>query len=822
MKYTAAAILSLLMAAVAAAQQAPVSGSVMDFSGGLNNYTASIYLNNNESPRLMNVVIDEPLGELRQRNGWQTCGHTPSGNTVTALFNYNKNNGAKYLIVSDNISVWQTDNCSDFTLIWTGLDTNSIPHFKTIYDNLWVVNGSTFPVVWNGSTASQLDGVAPRPLAPKAKYIEFWKSRVFLGNSAADPSAVYFSQLTDLKTGQVLDPATSTNAWSNTSNLIYFSRDDGSVLYGIKVYRDNLYSWKETGISRLVFESQYQLSVGKTVSVTGSKFQDSIQEMDDGFIRFLGRDGVYKFNGNVAQRISTKWTPTFYTFLQPSMGQAYQQWDSASDFYAGTLVQISTFTQGYLGKLTVPFTNITNWSWESGPSNWTLSGSAAIKNSTDLDIGGLVIGTTIQTAVSGDTHLMTMDNNSVTTGRAGFTMTLQNIDGASLFSKTVYLDQNYDEDMTLVVDTIPLAGITGPVRLVATEYWGTGSFTSAYFPAEVVPSGQLNYAYGLAIQRVYYPGFPPGRVQYQYNKVHVDLTNLATLVPKVFIATSAGSWESQDIQATGLTQWRLFDTVSDSKLETLGFQVKTAATQGGLAAASYYTITPGAVVSGTTNTWLKVKASMQTSLNYVTPYVDRVVANWVTGSLQKSGVVAFPYKSRYWMSVSTSATTPYNNLTMVESKSPLGSYTMFDLPITAMTLWNNQLYAGIGGTDKIGLMDTGSTDDGATITSYWDSRDEIYTSPVVYKSINRMIVDYRRLPDNNNLQIGLSNNLGTQFSYKTLDTGTFTLPRNTKIINMDANRTLQFRSRILNNTPGVGFSVLGVHTFGSESNFQGN
>lgn len=793
----------------------------MDFSGGLNNYTASIYLNKNESPRLMNVVIDEPLGELRQRNGWQTCGHTPSGKTVTALFNYNKNNGARYLIVSDNISVWQTDNCTDFTLIWTGLDTNSIPHFKTIYDNLWVVNGSTFPITWNGSTASQLDGVAGRPLAPKAKYIEFWKSRVFLGNSAADPSGVYFSQLTDLITGQVLDPATAPHAWSNTSNLIYFSRDDGSPLYGIKVYRDNMYGWKETGILRLVFENQYQLSVSKTVSVTGSKFQDSIQEMDDGFIRFLGRDGVYKFNGNVVQRISTKWTPTFYTFLQPTMGQAYQQWDSANDYVAGTLVNLSTFTQNYAGKLTMPFSDITNWSWESGSTNWTLTGISAVKNSTDLDIGGQVIGTAIQNAVSGATHLMTMDYNNLTAGRTGFTITLQNIDGASLWTKTLYMDQNYDAAMTLVVDTIPLAGITGPVRLTVSEYWGNATFTSAYFPAEVVPSGQINYAYGLAIQRIMCGGFPPGVVCYQYNKVHLDLTNVAAALPKIF-STSAGSWESQDIQATALTQWRLFDTVSDPKLQTLGFQVKTAATQGGLAAASYYPITPGAVVSATTNQWLKVKASMQTSLNYVTPYIDRVVANWVTGSLQKSGVVAFPYKSRYWMSVSTSATTPYNNLTMVESKSPLGSYTMFDLPITAMTRWNNQLYAGIGGTDKIGLMDTGSTDDGATIVSYWDSRDEIYTSPVIYKSVNRLIVDYRRLPVNSGLQIGLSNNLGTSFSYKTLNTGEFTLPRNTRIINMDANRTLQFRSRILNSTPGVGFSVLGVHTFGSESNFQGN
>jgi hypothetical protein len=217
-----------------------------------------------------------------------------------------------------------------------------------------------------------------------------------------------------------------------------------------------------------------------------------------------------------------------------------------------------------------------------------------------------------------------------------------------------------------------------------------------------------------------------------------------------------------------------------------------------------------------------VKVTLASALNYWTPYSDRITENWITGNLSKSGIVSTNYSSRYWTSVSTDQTKPYNNISMVESRSPLATYTMFDLPITAMTIWNDKLYGAIGGTDKIALMDTGSTDDGATIHSYWDSRDEIYTSPVIYKSVNKMIVDYRRQPVNPGLQIGLSNDLGNTFSYKTLDTGAVALPRNTKIINMDANRTLQFRSRIKNDTSGVGFDIIGVHTFGSEGNFLGH
>ena len=137
---------------VANAADTPVSASFLDFSGGLNDYQAPMYIPKNESPDLLNVVIDEPMGALTQRKGYQSCGNTPSGNTATALYEYVTNDGARHRIVSDNVTVWATADCVTYSTITTGLSSFYTPRFATINNRLWIVNGSTYPYVWDTNT----------------------------------------------------------------------------------------------------------------------------------------------------------------------------------------------------------------------------------------------------------------------------------------------------------------------------------------------------------------------------------------------------------------------------------------------------------------------------------------------------------------------------------------------------------------------------------------------------------------------------------------------------------------------------------------------
>ena len=790
----------ILLTSSLCAQQTPVEQHYIDFSGGLNNYKSSVYLEKNESPDLLNVVIDEPLGSISQRNGWARCGSIPSGNTITNMYEYAKNNGTRNMIVSDNISIWQTADCSNFTLISTGHDALAVPRFATVNDNLWIVNGFDYPYVWDGATGWALNGAGTLPTAPKAKLIAWWKSRVWLGNIATDPSALYFSALSDPlgAPGNVLDPAISSTAWANVNNLIYFNRSDGSQLYGLKVYRDNLYGFKDTGISRLVFQSEYQLNVVKNVTEIGSKFQESIVEMDDGLLRYIGRDGEYRFDGSTPQRVSTKWTSTFESFQQPSSAVLnYRAWNTLADWNSGVGVAISTLSAAAQISLYQAATVGPNLGAESG-DNSNLTNVGFDNVSTEHYWG----------ARSWKTNILDTSNFY-----PGFTVAIYSQSGALLSTDNNPPGTTLGVWKEYTVGSILPAGGTGPTVKVVISYsvnYGADHGTLTY--PSVVPG--ITDAYGNKYIYLRYASMYKGAAGSNYSYFDIDESSLGSPI--------TGTFTSGPIHAAQLTNWRSFDVTETLNSGTIGLQVRTAATQAGLQSASYVSINPGDTPAGT-NPWLQWTSNWSTMNRITPPIMAGAVANWLTGFPTKSLLSGINYKSRYWVAASTTVGGLYNDVVMVESKPPVESHTMYDLGLSAMTLWNNLLYGAISGTPYIARMDYGSTDGGAAIHSHWTSRDELYDNPLAYKSVNKMIVDYPSTPANNSLQIGLSPDFGATWQYTPVDTGLLLLlARTTRNINPAANRALQFRSRVDNSVLGSGWTIYGMHNYGSASNFLGN
>ena len=816
----------LLFCAPVFAGNTPIASSYRDFSGGLNNFYASVSLQPNESPNLMNVVIDEQLGALSQRKGYLTCGNTPSGNTATAMYEYSKNNGSRNLIISDNTSIWQTPDCVQFSTIATGLNSLDLPHFDTVQDNLWAVNGSTWPIVWDGTTATYLDGGDDRPLGPKGRLIAYWKSRVWIGNMTTDPSGLRFSSLTDAD-GNIMDPATSTNAWSNTANMIYFNRDNGSPLYAIKVYRDNLYAFKENDILRLVFESEYTASgvtVTKTVSKTGSKFQDSIVEMDDGLLRFVGRDGVYAFDGSMVKRISTKWTPTFYTFKQPSHAEVYKSWDTSAEWLNGSELTVSTSV--YPGSLSLPIEDFSDGSYSDGPVWYSYQSTIAI-NSGYLKSGdGYVFIFSSYTKLDG-IHNLNLYTGTVSTGTIRdtdiyITYTSSYPTGAFYGANYIHIRSSIDG---WYFSAHSDAGNGNATRVCLSPTYPYSSFpVNTDIPISYTLTGEnLSVIIGtISLSGCTLINVPAN------NKYFVTLLSKGEGITNIdFLYKSTANFTSEISTATGIAIWKTFDADETLNAQTIAYQIRTGTSVYNASVAAWRDISPGALVSDTTDTYSQWKADFSTTDNGVTPVLNSASIGWVTGDATISPVTGVDYLSRYWLAASTTVGNDYNDITMVENRTGIGetsgNATRFNLPISAMTRWNNNLYGAIGNTSKIVRLDYGDTDDGAAIISYWDSRDDIFDNPIMYKSINRQIVDFASIPANNGIKVGLSNDLGSTWSYKTFNTAKNpSLLRNTQLINMDANNMLQFRSRIYNDKLGIGYIIYGLHAFGVAGNFFGN
>lgn len=784
----------LFFVSIGYSQTLPITKDYIDFSGGLNTYTASVYIKPNESPDLMNVVIDEPLGSISQRNGYQVCGSIPSGNAITNLFEYVKINGSRNLIVTDNVTIWQTSDCQIFTQIATGRYAYSVPRFANVRDNVWITNGHDSPIVWNGTTASILDGAGGRPNAPVAKYIAWWQNRVWLGNTPTEPSAVVFSKIATIE-GTALDPATDPAAWTDATLQIYVNRGDGSQLYGMKVYRSNLFLIKETGISRLDFQSEYNLNVVKNVTTIGSKFNESFVEMDDGFLRYAGRDGTYKFDGVTPIRTSTKWNSVYKSIQQPySFVENFRNWASVASFNRGVGVNVSTLSAANeismyqvnsvgpnLGAELGDNTNVTNAGFDnvSTEYNW---GSRSWKTNI-RDTGNLYPSITVKLYKIDDTLLASCNNLPGDTPGVwkSYNCSALTADiGAQIKVVISYL-VNFTVDEGVLTYTQVIPGVT---------HSGANSFVGITYATMYKGGAGSNYVY-----------------------FDVDESPLASPL--------TGTFTSEPYHAVGLTKWGAFDVIQTLNSATIAYQVRTGATASALASASYYSITPGAAPSGT-DTWIQWTSGWSTTNRLDSPRLSSVKLNWWTGFNIKSLLSGINYKGRYWMTACKTPNQDYNDIVMVESKSPIQSHTRYDLPISAFTIWNDHLYGAIGNTAKIARLDYGTTDDGVAITSYWNSRDEVYDAPLYFKSVNRAIVDYSSLSGNTNVLIGLSNDFGSTYQELPVNLSLSTNPRNTKNINFNANRDLQFRTRIFNDTLGLGFTMYGLHTYGTANQFMGN
>lgn len=797
----------LLSGSLAYGADTPVAVGYRDFSGGLNNDDASISIAQNESPDLLNVQIDEPMGALTQRNGYISCGVIPGGATATNLYEYAKNDGSRNLIVTDNVSIWQTGDCVNYSTVTTGLSATAFPRFATALDKLWIVNGSTWPLVWDGSTLKKLDGI-DGPESFKAKFITYWKSRIWLANTPTAPSSVYFTSLVS-STGAIIAPDVSTQAWSNL-NQLYISRDDGSPLYGIRVYRDNLYAFKETGVSRIVFESDYNLSVQKNVTTIGSKFQESIVEMDDGLLRYVGRDGVYAFDGTTVKRLSSKWYPTFKTIKQPSRQELYRLWDTASDFISGEISNVSTSV--FNNSLSLRIEDFEDLDYTHNPVWFKLS-VASVYTSTNAAleyISGVTPGIyTLTNYQNGDLNFDIYPNN-------GIFQVVLSTDFINLLFGPYGLDIRHSDPTAAVSLNTTLNG--KPFENICTVNVSTHMKDYGWWNVNVSKNGG---AFTLTISSnnaSYSCSGNSARATTPY----ILFTHTRGIIDNIsVIYASTGIYTSGITTATSVIEWRSFETDTTLSGQTITYEVRTGTSVYNTLLNAWKPISPGALVSTTTDNYAQWRANFSTNNNGFTPLLDSASLGWITGDASRSALAAINYQSRYWMTASTSLANDYNDLVMVESKSPLATYTKYNLPISAFTLWNGNLYGAISNTAKIARLDYGSTDDGAAISSYWNSRDEIYDA-ISYKTINTAILDYSNDPANTGVTVSLSPDMGFSWQDRTVNIAASTLPRNTKKLNYNANTALGFRTKISNNVLGLGFKVYGLHNFGFQTSFFGN
>lgn len=774
----------LLVAGLAYGQQPqpqPLIGApYRDFSGGYNDTVAPSNLQPNQSPGLLNVKIDDPPGSLKPREGYLSCGITPSGLKPTSLYEYNSNSsgGIPRFIVTDSSTVWQTQDCVSFTTVTERLNGGVLPSFATVRDKLWIVDRTTHVITWNGTVEKQLDGTVstPNPAPPRANYIEFWNERVWMARTNTNPSGVFFSDLTDTL-GNDMDPSTGTVAWP-ADNVIQVAQENGSPIYAIKVYRNALFVFKDNGIWRIDFNGPFDITVSKTLSSAGTRYQSSIVEMDN-LLYFFGKDGFYAFDGDRAVRVSDDFRNKFSAISQNSSESASNIWDSKADFDLGTSSRTDTGSQSGLVLISTQAGYVSGGTFETASvSPWVCIPDPTYSNG-EIGACGPFASPSYQ-VLEGSQSGRAMANGTLNDS----TISIFNVSGTTL--TTVSGCGNLLTGNTYYFDSAAYSG------------------TSVYMHFYVNNSSTEK-------THLYSPSFTAvGRITYQCVNVsgggvsgYQSIDNVQT-----YAYYSSGTHTSEIFNTVDISSWSTFEADATNNGGSIVYEIKVGSNTGAIAQRSWVTITPGSLIAGTSDqVYVQWRFTLNSTTDYLnSPSVDSIIINYLQGDGSSQSIYSYARNGNLYVSAST-GTDGFNNIVFVKSKMPLNSWTLYDWHVGPMVTFNDRFYAGSSVDSKIHRMNYGTNDNGSAIPWYWESREETYNLPNIRKYLMEINLDFRKGTESA-LTAGYSRDGGSTYTTKSLSA--VGSGRGTGRLFMAGSNSTDYRFKVSGSTLDGTVTVLGL------------
>lgn len=214
-----------------------------DFTGGLNTSNPSSELFLNESPDLNNIVLMN-RGFKKRRGDSAFCSAMNSGANVQGIGFYQPISGVKYLMAICGDKIFKSDaldgTMDDITgsVTITAAQNNIWTHSVMNDLSIFVGGAPDAPLKWSGSgNAAALGG------SPASCHFGFQtRDRMFIGRTAANPSILYWSILSNAED------------WSGTgSGNTTVETNDGDVLIGgIPLNNDLVILFKRYSIHQMI------------------------------------------------------------------------------------------------------------------------------------------------------------------------------------------------------------------------------------------------------------------------------------------------------------------------------------------------------------------------------------------------------------------------------------------------------------------------------------------------------------------------------------------------------------------------------------------
>lgn len=259
----------------------------------------------------------------------------------------------------------------------------------------------------------------------------------------------------------------------------------------------------------------------------------------------------------------------------------------------------------------------------------------------------------------------------------------------------------------------------------------------------------------------------------RYLRWRVTLNSSTGLNSPVVDKVYVGGTYLSAIHDTGgnILQWGALQVDESTAGQTINVYYRAATTSGGVSAASWTAIVPGASPNtAITNTFIQIRIEMSTSDANFAPLVDGFTVNWVLSSASGASVLqnvaSIIILNRYWLAAATLGAA-HNDILLVLGKSTFGSpWHKKDFAFLSFCYFNGIYIASSSIDGSLYHLEYGFSKDGSAMDSFYETKD-FQEDGFIIKGREVLVNVDRSGPYN--LSFGWSTDGGTTYTERSID-----------------------------------------------------
>ena len=654
--------------------------SLTGFSGYVDLYSPD-QIGIKNSPDLLNVRTDGK--SVWKRLGYDNYNATALNGALKGrnLYLYKKANGSQYLIANSSNSMFADTTGTEFTAIKSGLSATLKDDYTTVKDTLYRDNGSDTPGKWDGTTYTSITAAVSTNVVV-GKYIKWYHNRLWKAGVTGSLSVVYYSEVNDPDN-------------FNANNYINVTINDGDILTGLFVWGDKLIATKRYSMWEIVETQAGNFIIRALNMKVGCLYQSTIAELF-GFPIWMSARGIEYYTGANIELISKP----IENLIERVGGIASNQ---------------RSFTETS-GADWSSFTSIDNFSTSTvlGSIVSTCAVKIELQNPNGTTMTPILTVSTQGVIVTTDAYISKIRLNiyeGVDFPDTTMYFRIGSIAGTVLSTITfASLDTGIaaDRDFNITPPILLSSGTLYVIHLI-NESWTQWRWEDSGDTLPNVRSDRGANDYRFAI--------------YMYDRLGSYTSSISTC------QTEGATWR----------KWGAFE-VNDVKVgtATVNYAVYTATSTNGI--WSGVSVINGQTINSSTNPYVKVQASFDTTIASDTVTVNDYTVKWTEdGAFDEP--IGFVYKDDYYLAVSTESDSLANDTVLVYQTLDK-SWTIFNnMSIGGATIKDNDLYT-IDGNDTgfVYRQDIDNTynDNGSAYNSYWTSKNLDFDNVIVRKQFSSL------------------------------------------------------------------------------------